>query len=104
MHLQTEDSAARNLWIVQIGADMTVNCSLDSAAHGDNLVSIPIIGLEERLAGFVGQDSAPVFFIKFAPPTRADVRLRPFHLVLAKAFAAELDTAVLFVRHQFYLK
>src|SRR6202040_2937787 len=45
-------------------------------------------------------DAAGILLVQFAPPALADVGLRSPHFAVGQLFGAELDAAVLRVRHE----
>src|SRR5262249_3338704 len=99
--LQREDAAARQHGIVNVHARLAVEERPDAAALGDDLVIVPVVDLDDLLAGLVvRQDAAPALLVELAPPAGADVGLRPAHLAVGQGLAAELHAAVLPVRHQ----
>src|SRR6266404_6179986 len=104
VHLQTDDAAARDFWIVQVHAKLSVYGRADFAADRQNLIDVPVVSFDAGFAGFVGQERATVFLIELAPPTGADVGLRALHFKIAEAFAAELDAAVFLVRDELHFQ
>ena len=101
VHLEPEDAASRDFWVVDIDARNAVNSGAHFAADGDNLVSVPVVRFDTGIAGFVPKQRAAVFLVEFAPPASAGVGLQAFHFVLAEWFAVKLYTAVFFVRREF---
>src|SRR6476620_11095509 len=97
MHLQAEDAAVRDFWIVDIDAKNAIDSGAHFAANRDDFVGIPVVGFDTGIAGFIPKERAAVFFVEFTPPASAGVGLQAFHFILAEWFAAELDAAVFFI-------
>src|SRR5205814_1603546 len=71
-------------------------------SNGDDLVGVPLVGLDDFLARFVvGQHLVvKVFAVEFSPPTLAGVGLKAAHLVALKRLAVKLNAAVSFIGHE----
>ena len=54
VHLQAEDAAARQLVVLIVGTQVTVDPDADAAADGLDNVVVPLVGLDELLAAVLG--------------------------------------------------
>src|SRR5205814_9395380 len=82
VQLDAEHASLRAVRIIDVDADVAVDGGADPGADGEDLVRVPLAGLDVLLAGFLGQQPAAAFLVEFSPPPDADLRLVPFRFAV----------------------
>src|SRR5438552_193072 len=68
VQLERNDSGAFAFRSIDIHAEMAIDVGANFAAHGNDLVAVPIVALDIAFARFVPQRAASLFFVQFSPP------------------------------------
>src|SRR5262249_36578925 len=104
MELKGEDPAAGAGVVVEGDARAAVDRRPDRGPDPDDLVGVPVAGLDVSFAPLRPEPGAPVLFVELGPPAGSDVGLVALHLAVREHGAPELDTAVAAVVDELHLE